>query len=294
MVRIPGTRGGACRWIVVLAAAALVLEGATLPAAADLVEETSAHPLADQRHEFTLLPQISSRGWFPLPWLLDRREQNHFALAAVDEPEDAAPTGPDWGGLARDTAFLIGYQAVAIGILFLLPEDVSHWDGKSHGADQWVQNVSHPTFDEDSWWLNYVAHPYVGATYYIRARERGFGPWSSFAYSAFASATYEFGVEAFFEKPSIQDLIITPIGGALLGAFVFEPFRTWIRAKPELEWYDHVGLFLTDPIGGLNGVVERLFGIKSDIHVGLKPPLAAQRDRPVRQAGVGLELRLAW
>jgi hypothetical protein len=51
---------------------------------------------------------------------------------------------------------------------------------------------------------------------------------------------------------------------------------------------------LTDPIGGLNGVVERLFGIKSDIHVGLKPPLAAQRDRPVRQAGVGLELRLAW
>jgi hypothetical protein len=96
MVRIPGTRGGACRWIVVLAAAALVLEGATLPAAADLVEETTAHPLTEQRREFTLLPQISSRGWFPLPWLLDRREQNHFALAAVDEPEDRpGPIGAD-------------------------------------------------------------------------------------------------------------------------------------------------------------------------------------------------------
>jgi Domain of unknown function (DUF3943) len=291
MVRIPGTRGRACRWIVVLAAAALVLEGATLPAAADLLEETTAHPLADQRREFTLLPQISSSGWIALPWLLDQREQNHFA---VDAPEDAAPTGPDWGGLARDTALLIGYQAVAIGVIFLLPEDVSNWNGKSHGVDQWKHNVSHPTFDEDSWWLNYLAHPYVGATYYIRARERGFGPWSSFAYSAFASAAYEFGVEAFFEKPSIQDLIVTPIGGALLGAFVFEPFRAWIRAKPEPEWYDHVGLFLTDPIGGLNSVVERMFSIKSDIHVGLKPPLAAQGDRPVRQAGFGFELSLAW
>jgi hypothetical protein len=294
MLRAPWIPGRACRWGVVLAAVALVLEGATLPATASFVEETTAHPLAEQQREFTLLPQFSSSGWFPLPWLLDQREQNPFALAAIDEPEDAAAPGPDWVGLARDTGLLIGYQAVAIGVLFLLPEDVSNWNGKSHGAEQWVHNVSRPTFDDDSWWINYLAHPYVGAMYYIRARERGFGPWSSFAYSAFASAAYEFGVEAFFEKPSIQDLIVTPIGGALLGAFVFEPFRAWVRAKPELQWYDHVGLFLTDPIGGLNGVVERLFGIKSDLHVGLKPPLAAQRDRPVRQAGVGLEFRVVW
>jgi len=86
----------------------------------------------------------------------------------------------------------------------------------------------------------------------------------------------------------------TPVGGALLGAFVFEPLRTMIRAKPELAWYDHVGLFLTDPIGGLNGTLERLFGIKSDVHVGIKPPLAAQGDRVVRQARFGLELSLDW
>ena len=138
-------------------------------------------------------------------------------------PQSLTPPGPDWGGLARDTAFLIGYQVVAIGVIFLLPEDVSNWHHKSNPGEQWVHNVSHPTFDNDSWWINYLAHPYVGAMYYIRARERGFGPWSSFAYSAFASAAYEFGAEAFFEKPSIQDLIVTPIGGALIGAFIFEP-----------------------------------------------------------------------
>jgi hypothetical protein len=294
MLRTVETPGQSRRWGLVLAAVLLVLGGTPLPTSANPAEGTAAHPLADQSREFTLLPQSPSSGWFPGPWLLDQRELNHFALVAVDDPDAAAPLGPDWVGLGRDTAFLIGYQVVAVGILFLLPEDVSNWDGKSHGAGQWVHNASRPTFDEDGWPMNYIAHPLVGATYYIRARERGFGPWSSFAYSAFASAAYEFGVESFFERPSIQDLIVTPIGGALVGYFVFEPIRAWIKAKPERAWYDHVGLFLTDPLGGLNGVFERLFGIKSDVQVGLKPPIAVQRDRPVRQSGFGLEISLAW
>ena len=294
MVRTLEPLGQSSCWGIVVATALLVLGGTALPTSADLAEETAAHPLADQLREFTLLPQSPSSGWFPSPWLLDERELKHFALLAVDDSDAVALRGPDWGGLARDTAFLIGYQVVAVGILFLLPEDISNWDGKSHGAGQWVHNASRPTFDEDGWPMNYIAHPLIGATYYIRARERGFGPWSSFAYSAFASAAYEFGVESFFERPSIQDLIVTPIGGALLGYFVFEPIRTWIKAKPDPAWYDHVGLFLTDPLGGLNGVFERLFGIKSDVQVGLKPPIAVRRDRPVRQSGFGLELSVAW
>ena len=273
----------------------LLLVQSTLSAAAGLAEDTAGYSLADQRRDFSLLPESSSAEDQPLrSWLLGPRELKTFTLATVGEAEEPVSTGPDWIGLGRDTALLIGYQAVAIGVIFLLPEDVSHWSGKDHGIDQWVHNVSRPTFDNDSWWINYIAHPYFGAAYYTRARERGFGPWSSFAYSALASAAYEFGAEAFFEKPSIQDLIVTPVGGALLGAFVFEPIRGWIRAKPELAWYDHAGLFLTDPLGGLNGVFERLFGIKSDVHVGIKPPLAAQGDRVVRQARFGLELSLDW
>lgn len=295
MVRTPASTGDARCWAARLAIVALLLGASTLSAAADLAEENAGHPLADQRAEFWLLPESSSSVDEAVrSWLLDPRELKAFVLATADEAEDPVMTGPDWVGLGRDTAFLLGYQAVAIGVIFLLPEDVSHWSGKSHGVDQWVHNVSRPTFDNDSWWINYIAHPYFGAAYYIRARERGFGPWSSFAYSALASAAYEFGVEAFFEKPSIQDLIVTPIGGALLGAFVFEPIRARIKAKPELAWYDHVGLFMTDPLGGLNGLFESLFGIKSDIHVGVKPPLSAQRDKAVRRSGLGLELSLMW
>jgi hypothetical protein len=224
--------------------------------------------------------------------LLDRSHE--FSL----QPDDAVKSGPDWVGLGRDTAFLIGYQLVVSGILWVLPEDISGWSEreKKRGLDNWVRNVGNPDFDEDGWPMNYIAHPYWGAAYYIRARERGLGEVLSFAYSAFASATYEFGVEAVFEKPSIQDLIVTPIAGALVGAFVFEPIRQRIKAKPDLAWYDHVGLVVTDPIGALNHVFERLFGIKSDIQVNLKVPGITQSTERMGRRGhvIGLEVSIPW
>jgi hypothetical protein len=228
------------------------------------------------------------------PWadaLSDRSQE--FSLLSSEQVKP----GPDWVGLGRDTAFLIGYQLALAGILYLLPEDISGWskEEKSRGFDNWVRNVGSPVFDEDPWEMNYIAHSYWGATYYIRARERGFGEVSSFVYSALASAAYEFGVEAYFEKPSIQDLIVTPVAGALLGAFVFEPIRDAIKAKPVLAWYDHLGLILTDPIGALNGMFEGIFGIKSDIRVNLKMPRVTQSsERSLGDRGIRLEISIPW
>ena len=230
------------------------------------------------------------------PWSDALASRSHdFSLLA----DDAAPSGRDWVGLGRDTAFLIGYQVAMAGIIYVLPESISGWsdDEKDRGVDNWVRNVGKPVFDNDGWAINYIAHPYFGATYYIRARERGFDELSSFAYSALASALYEFGVESFFEKPSIQDLIATPIGGALLGAFVFEPIRNRIKAKPVLAWYDHLGLFMTDPFGGLNGVFERLFGIKSETQVNLKLPRVTPSSEQTGVPGnrsMGIEFTVRW
>jgi len=178
----------------------------------------------------------------------------------------------DWVGLARDTAFLLGYQMVGAGVIYAIPQSVSNWSeaDKDISVDKWWDHVQNPQWDLDNWVLNYVGHTYFGATYYTRARERGFGRIDSFFYSAFASALYEFGIEAVAEQPSYQDLIITPVGGALLG-FVFEPIRSWVKSKPTLRWYDHVILIATDPIGALNYVGESLLGIKSTIRVGVPP-----------------------
>ena len=54
---------------------------------------------------------------------------------------------------------------------------------------------------------------------------------------------------------------------------------------------------MTDPFGGLNGVFERLFGIKSETQVNLKlprvTPSSEQTDGP-RNRSMGIEFTVRW
>jgi Domain of unknown function (DUF3943) len=197
---------------------------------------------------------------------------------------DSVKWGRDWVGMGRDTALIFSYQVVTIAVFYVMPESVSNWskDAKNNIFTRWWKNVQNPEWDQDSIGINYIGHPYFGSAYYTRARERGFGEFDSFIYSALASAMYEFGTEALFEKPSYQDLIVTPVGGALLG-LALEPIRSWMKLKPDPKWYDQLFLAATDPIGMLNGMFERLMGIKSDLRVDL-----GQGNR------VYVQLRMNW
>lgn len=206
----------------------------------------------------------------------------------VSETEPAGPfhgsavndgRTPDWNGLWRDTGLLIGSQFGAAGLIFLMPESVSNWSSeqKNNSFKKYSANVGNLVFDKDKFYINYVLHPYWGATYYTRGRERGLDKASAFVYSTLMSAVYEFGVECFFEKPSIQDLIVTPVAGSLLGALIFEPLRDSIKHKQDLSWYDHAALVLTDPLGVLSLGFEKLFGIKSTIMVDYSGPQLQRR-----------------
>jgi len=162
--------------------------------------------------------------------------------AAEDAPEkkfhllpDNSEEPRDWVGLARDTALVVGYQIVGVGILYVLPESVSHWSDSAKNNlsfERWWDNVQNPVWDQDSWAVNYLGHSYFGAAYFIRARERGFDRIDSFLYSAFASALYEFGVEAMFERPSYQDLIVTPVGARSSAGSSSSPSETGSGASP--------------------------------------------------------------
>jgi Domain of unknown function (DUF3943) len=183
----------------------------------------------------------------------------------------------DWGGLGRDTAFFLGYEAVVTGVLYLLPESLTKWTAEQRktSMSQWWENVQHPQWDDDNWYVNYLGHPYFGAIAYVRARERQFGAFGGFWYAALLSTLYEFGIEALFERPSYQDLLVTPVGGLLLGRLVFEPIRKRIQGKPERQWYDHLTLAVTDPLGTANSLLERSLGIDADIRVQFRPPTLA-------------------
>jgi Domain of unknown function (DUF3943) len=253
------------------------------------------------------------RSLFPHVPAGDSRDRagNPFLVQDEQGLSDDGNTAPgvsrrDWAGLGKDTAFFLGYEGMVTGALYLLPESVTKWtvEQRKTSMSRWWDNVRHPVWDEDSWYLNYLGHPYFGAIGYIRARERGFGAFSGFWYAALLSGLYEFGIEALFERPSYQDLIVTPVGGLLLGALLFEPIRERIHSKSELQWYDHVTLAVTDPLGTANSILERSLGIEADIRVQFHLPAFAPQaefysptgrslNRPqeyqARSPGVGIE-----
>jgi hypothetical protein len=224
-----------------------------------------------------------------------------YALLPDDARDARTEAGRDWTGISGDTALVLGAQVTVAALVYLLPGDVTGASTaeKDELFDTWWRHVRNPAWDADPWWVNYVGHPYWGATYYTRARERGFGPVGSFVYSLALSTLFEFGVEAFAEPPAYQDLIVTPVVGALLGAFVFEPIRARIKAKFEPRWYDHSIMIATDPIGALQAALAWAFGLKPGFQLQFRPRLAPAHDRtgsPVAQQSprLGVELTLRY
>lgn len=149
---------------------------------------------------------------------------------------------------------------LAMGTLYVLPESVSNWnraDMKSGKIfKKYRRNVSNsPVVDKDELWLNFVAHPYVGAIYYLQPRMAGFS-WAEGAIFSFVASTFywEYGLESFAEVPSWQDLILTPALGALLGEGFYQLIRYIHRNDNELFgswWAGKIVLWLLDPLGSL-------------------------------------------
>jgi len=178
---------------------------------------------------------------------------------------------PDFDGLLSDTKYYFGYQLGMLVIIFFLPTEISKWDKDAKAGNlfsKYWYNITHPTWDSDEWYLNYVMHPYFGATYHVRARERGYGPMGGFYYSFLLSSLWEMGLEAFAEPVSIQDVFVTPFYGALVGEF-FMQVRKNIKNKGRADrnaWNKFV-LFITDPIGSLNNIFRRWTGWTTHMEV---------------------------
>lgn len=199
---------------------------------------------------------------------------NHCVSSAVDDTGFFAAlaaagengTEPDRGGIRRDTYYFLGLQLSIIGVLYFMPESVSSWSDEQreqHRLDKWWDNVSGPEWDEDDHYINYVLHPYWGAAYYVRARERGYGQREAFWYSFLLSTMYEAGIEALFEPISIQDFFVTPIVGSWLGGY-FMDWRHSTRQRMadtgEARFRDKALLVLTDPLGNAADFIDRRLG----------------------------------
>ncbi len=206
----------------------------------------------------------------------------------------------DAKGLRRDTWYFVGYQFAAVGFLYLMPESVSGWSDEEksdYSTAKWWDNVTHPTWDTDEFYLNYVLHPYWGAAYYVRARERGYGHWGGFWYSVLLSSIFEFGAEALAEQPSIQDLIVTPVLGSMVGAY-FVRVRSNVVEQETERGYRTTGekwkMVLTDPLGALNRGVDRMF--RRDVEFFVQPYVRRETVmHNLKQDNVvGIQFSLRW
>jgi hypothetical protein len=225
----------------------------------------------------------------------------------LELPNQSDADTRDREGLKRDTWYFLGYQWVTIGVLYMAPESVSSWTDEQkeeYDLSCWWDNVTHPEMDSDDFYLNYLLHPYWGASYYVRAQERGYDATGAFWYSVMLSSMYEFGAEALFEEPSIQDLIVTPVFGSLLGRYFMRVRDDIHEREYELGYRttkDKWLWVLTDPLGSLNRQVDKLIGRETSLQIRpysyvIHRDRATQFEPAIAQNDIvyGVEFRLEW
>lgn len=170
----------------------------------------------------------------------------------------------DWKRLWTNTAVLSGAFVGTLLVLECLPEGATDWNSAELNRtplfQRWYDHVIRhgPVWDHDLPIINFVLHPYAGAAYFMAARSCGFNFWGSLLYSTLISSfEWEFGIEAFMEYPSYNDLLLTPIVGSIIG-------EGFYMAKHYLANNDYrllgspvlgnIAAFLVDPVNEVVGL----------------------------------------
>ncbi len=163
-------------------------------------------------------------------------------------------------------------EAVAVmGVIAILPENISNWPKKYKemtSAQAYLkkhaENIDKgPVWDNDHWAVNYIGHSLSGSFYYVWGRQAGLTWQESTILSALMSTFFwEYGWEAFTEVPSIQDLIINPLLGSLIGEGANYLYNEIMQNNGLV--YDSVILGslsrgLLNPIGEMNKHFDNLF-----------------------------------
>ena len=146
----------------------------------------------------------------------------------LDPGRGPAPFAPEyerWFGSTRRPA---RYGRAAIELLGLLGVGTAYyWIVSDANKQDWdyidIRDRSvnvEVKFDNNMFRTNFLLHPVAGTMSYWLARANGIDVYRSAGASFLSSAVFEFLLE-WLEKPSINDLITTPVGGVAAGEFFF-------------------------------------------------------------------------
>ena len=208
-------------------------------------------------------------------------------VSPYELPYSLTGRSPDWKRLWVNTGVLAGAFVGTLVVLECLPEDATNWN-RAEIQDvplfkRWHDHVikEGPEWDGDKFYFNYILHPYAGAVYFMSARSCGFNFWQSMLYSTLISNVgWEYGIEAFMERPSVQDMIITPVVGSVIG-------EGFYRAKRRLVDNDYC-LFGSRVLGGIAAWLIDPVNEFTGLWQGNPARRAARRNHQPRGAGLTL------
>jgi hypothetical protein len=128
---------------------------------------------------------------------------------------------------------------------------------------KWWDNITEkPEWDDgDTFFVNWVAHPFFGMLSYQFYRARGHSRWSSALGSIIQSTLFEYAIEGLAVQPSLHDLIVNPGVGIPLG-MAMEEISQWLIEQD--NGAARVGAYITNPV--------RLF--VKDRRIGIINPVA--------------------
>ena len=158
-----------------------------------------------------------------------------------------------WKKVGRAELFIGGVELLGMAVLILMPKEVTKW------SDDWAQDAwrnlkrsfsTTPVWDKDDWALNYIGHPIAGSYYYNALRSQNASRFHSFLFSTAQSFIWEYIIEGVAERPSAQDLFITPVVGSLLGEFTHQ--LTMSMRKNGFNFFEKVFVLLLNPMFVIN------------------------------------------
>ena len=179
-------------------------------------------------------------------------------------PYSVTGNNPDWHRMWINTATLSAAYVGTLLVLECLPADATSWN-RAEIRDtppfkRWFKNIFKrgPEWDHDKFYFNYLLHPYAGAVYFMSARTCGFNMWQSLLYcTCISTIGWEFGIEAFMERPSIQDLFVTPLVGSAFGEGFYLLKRHLVSHNFRLfgsRILGNIAAFIADPVNEFVGI----------------------------------------
>ncbi|MFO7692545.1 MAG: DUF3943 domain-containing protein [Vicinamibacterales bacterium] len=121
----------------------------------------------------------------------------------------------------------------------------------------WWNNISYGfEWDDNTFMINQWGHPYQGSTYFSAGRGNGLSFWESAPLAAIGSLMWEY--LAVRHKPSLNDLVMTTMGGIALGE-MFHRTAWLIRDTTETgrrRMTREIIAAVVDPVTGINRFID--------------------------------------